>query len=97
MSHRLASLKRSNGDAAVGRDGALFQRTFPRLSRVQVGRVYDDAERMVRVVGHVKVMVFSARQRFAPFGDLAGESVGPQAGFNLRVRGFGDDVLGVSE
>jgi hypothetical protein len=55
MGHRLASLKQSKGDAAVGRDVALFQRTFPRLSLVQVGRVYDDAEGMVRMESHIEM------------------------------------------
>ena len=77
MSHRLTCLQRAKADPALGWDDPLFQRTFPRLSRVQVGRIDDDAEGMVRVVGHVKVRVFSARQRFVPFGDLASESVGP--------------------
>jgi hypothetical protein len=55
MSHRLAGLEGSEGDPALSRGDALFQRTFPDLSRVQVGRVYDDAEGMVRVESHVEM------------------------------------------
>jgi hypothetical protein len=55
MSHRLTGLEGSEGDPAIGWGDTLFQRTFPHLSRVQVGRVYDDAEGMVRVESHIEM------------------------------------------